>query len=268
LSSSPGGLLPQGLCTGRLCSFGSRCCPVPRRHRSYAALRLPHPLRPWLRSPLASGLPWRGRLFCAEPPCVASAGLARIHRREARRRWMTGSPLLRVVPRKDGGLPGYWTVLLLRAVVVHRAGCVLPSPISGQVAVVFEARNALDTRDEYKFPGCIPHGPHLRAPTHRRRRRHLRRKARYRLGGLTLRRAGFAPAGRQTEFHELSLSHYFRTSLAWSHCASYPPGVPGSAGSGTSLIAGTRASTGNTRASAHPSAGTISLTSSAIDRSS
>jgi hypothetical protein len=51
---------------------------------------------------------------------------------------MTGSPLLRVVPRRNGGLPGYWTVLLLRAVVVRPAGCVLPSPDIGQDAVVFE----------------------------------------------------------------------------------------------------------------------------------
>jgi hypothetical protein len=43
--------------TGRLCSAGSARHRVPRRQRSYAALRLPRPLRPPLRSSLASGLP-------------------------------------------------------------------------------------------------------------------------------------------------------------------------------------------------------------------
>ena len=37
--------------TGRLCSAGSGCHPVPRRPRSSAALRLPRPLGPWLRFP-------------------------------------------------------------------------------------------------------------------------------------------------------------------------------------------------------------------------
>jgi hypothetical protein len=54
--------------TGRLCSAGSGRHPVLRRRRSYAALRLPRPRRPQLRSPLAAGLPRRGCFFCAEPP--------------------------------------------------------------------------------------------------------------------------------------------------------------------------------------------------------
>jgi hypothetical protein len=40
-------------------------------------------------------------------------------------------------------------------------------------------------------------------PTHRRRRYLRRRKARYRPAGLSFGRTGFAPAGQQTEFHEL-----------------------------------------------------------------
>ena len=35
------------------------------------------------------------------------------------RRWITGSPLLRLLPRRGEGLPGYWAVLFLRAVVQH-----------------------------------------------------------------------------------------------------------------------------------------------------
>ena len=45
------------------------------------------------------------------------------------------------------------------------------------------------------FRGCMAHGPLVRVPTHRRIRYRFRRKARYRPGGLTLGRAGFAPAG-------------------------------------------------------------------------
>ena len=40
--------------------------------------------------------------------------------------------------------------------------------------------------------------------------------------GFALRRAGLAPAGRRTEFHELIASHSFRTSLAWSHWLACP----------------------------------------------
>ena len=46
------------------------------------------------------------------------------------------------------------------------------------------------------FLSWLPtHGPLARVPTLRRIRYRLRRKARYRPGGLTLGRAGFAPAG-------------------------------------------------------------------------
>jgi hypothetical protein len=45
------------------------------------------------------------------------------------------------------------------------------------------------------FRGYMAHGPLVRVPTHRRIRYRVRRKARYRPGGLTLGRAGFAPAG-------------------------------------------------------------------------
>ena len=45
------------------------------------------------------------------------------------------------------------------------------------------------------FRGCMAHGPLARVPTLRRIRYRFRHKARYRPGGLTLGRAGFAPAG-------------------------------------------------------------------------
>jgi len=43
-------------------------------------------------------------------------------------------------------LPGAWTVLLLRAVVAHSAGCSLPSPCCGKTAIAFEEANPLGTR--------------------------------------------------------------------------------------------------------------------------
>ncbi len=47
-----------------------------------------------------------------------------------------------------------------------------------------------------KFTWPLSHGPHARVPAHRRSRHRGRRKAHYRLGGLTLRRTGIALAGR------------------------------------------------------------------------
>jgi len=56
---------------------------------------------------------------------------------------ITGSPLDRKLPRKDKGLPSYWVILFVRAVVQHSAQCDLSLPllliekIYGQVAVAF-----------------------------------------------------------------------------------------------------------------------------------
>jgi hypothetical protein len=44
-------------------------------------------------------------------------------------RWITGSPSDRILPRKGKGLPGYWTVLFVRAVVQHPAGLDLSLPL-------------------------------------------------------------------------------------------------------------------------------------------
>jgi len=54
------------------------------------------------------------------------------------------------------GLPGVWTVLLLRAVVVHPAGCALPSPCCGETAVAFGEINPLGTRDDVIFVAAFP----------------------------------------------------------------------------------------------------------------
>ena len=54
------------------------------------------------------------------------------------------------------GLPGVWTVLLLRAVVVHPAGCSLPSPWCGETAVAFGRSNTLGTRNDIVFVAAFP----------------------------------------------------------------------------------------------------------------
>jgi hypothetical protein len=51
--------------------------PVPRRPRSYAALRLPRLHRPRLRLSLAFGLPRDGGFFFAEPPLNHKGGVGR-----------------------------------------------------------------------------------------------------------------------------------------------------------------------------------------------
>jgi hypothetical protein len=54
------------------------------------------------------------------------------------------------------GLPGFWTVLLLRAVVVHPAGCDPPSPWCGEIAIAFGTSNTLGTRDDLVFVAAFP----------------------------------------------------------------------------------------------------------------
>jgi hypothetical protein len=94
------------------------------------------------------------------------------------------------------GLPGAWTVLLLRAVVVHPAGCSLPSPSCGETAIAFKGRNPLGTRDEPLFGAAFPTAHSLAYL--RIAGRVAASVARLATGwaGFTLRRAGLAPAGR------------------------------------------------------------------------
>ncbi len=123
------------------------------------------------------------------------------------RRWITGSPSLRLRPRKGKGLPGYWTVLFLRAVVQHPAGYGSSSPlllfekIYGEAAIAFRKFRPLGIRNEYSFRDHLPTArtlAYLRFAS-------LVAETVARLatgsGGLTLRRAGFAPAGQKTKFH-------------------------------------------------------------------
>jgi hypothetical protein len=110
------------------------------------------------------------------------------------------------LPRKDMGLPGYWAVLFVRAVMQHPAGHDLSSPlllfekICGENTIAFAKNRTLDIRDEYNFRGHLPTAHTLVCL----RFADLVTETVARLttgsGGLTPRRAGFAPAGRRTKF--------------------------------------------------------------------
>ena len=175
--------------TGRLCSAGSACHRVPRRQRSYAALRLPRPLRPPLRSSLASGLP-------------RCAGLVLHRRTGASADRCNAGDISTPAPHKPALSRGETRV---SQVPGPSSSCVPCSttPPGATAPRPFSVRSLLPSGcltpwapwKADSFRGYMAHGPLVRVPTHRRIRYRVRRKARYRPGGLTLGRAGFAPAG-------------------------------------------------------------------------
>src|SRR5215471_3778192 len=171
--------------------------------------------------PLASGLPRCGRLFYAP---WADDTCARL--RVVRRRRVTGSPQDRNVSRRGEGLPGYGAVLFIRAMVEHPAGytpLLAPKTFPQGDVVAFESNRTLGIREDERFRGRMPHGPHVRLPTHRRPCLHDRRKAGYRLG-----RAHPWPGRIRTCWttHKVSWRHrilqFPLTHRAWSHYSTYP----------------------------------------------
>ena len=147
--------------------------------------------------PLTCGLPRCGRLFCAS---AADDTCAR--QRVVRRRRVTGSPQDRDMSRRGEGLPGYGAVLFVRAMVEHPAGYgpllahnterpLWPSSnsapwASGKVIGFGAACPMAHTFACLRIAEAIS-GTGARLATG--------------LGGLTLSRTGFAPAGRHTKFH-------------------------------------------------------------------
>jgi len=147
--------------------------------------------------PLAGGLPRCECLFYApwaDDTCT--------RRRVVRRRRVTGSPQDRNVSRRGEGLPGYGAILFVRAMVEHPAGYgpllahntekpLLPSGksgpwASGKVIGFGAACPMAHTFACLRIAEAISDaGARLATGS----------------GGLTLSRAGFAPAGRQTTFH-------------------------------------------------------------------
>jgi hypothetical protein len=197
--SKPGAWFPSEVHpnTGRLCSAGSGRDPVPRRHRSYATLRLPAPFRHRSGSPGVWPPSLRALVLClcgrrhVRPPRVV------------RRRRVTGSPPPRSVSRRGEGLPGYGAVLCVRAMVEHPAGYgpllahhtekpLVPSGTSGPWA----------SGKGRGFGAACP----MAHPFACLRITEAISDAGARLatgsGGLTLGRAGCAPPGRHTKFHE------------------------------------------------------------------
>ena len=183
--------------TGRLCSAGSRRDPVPRRPRSYAALRLPAPISHGSGSPCQWPTSMQALVLCrvADDTCAC--------KRVVRRRQLTGSPRSRNMSRRGEGLPGAWAVLFVRALVEHPAGygprlahlterLLWPSGksapwASGKMIGFGAACPMARTFACLRIAEAIS-GPVARLTTGP--------------GGLTLGRAGFAPAGRRTKFHE------------------------------------------------------------------
>lgn len=165
--------------------------------------------------PSLHGPPLAGDFFCAVPS-AGRAGRARPWRRPARWSVAVRCPYPCFL-WKGEGLPGYWVVPLLRAVVRDPAGCVDDVAHIGAVgAAAFEPKDAIGSR-KVAISGLYSHGPPARVPTHRRGCHQPRRKARFRPAGLSFGRSGLSPAGRLTEFPGLPHGHSFPTSIAWSH---------------------------------------------------
>src|SRR6185295_14915641 len=109
-------------------------------------------------------------------------------------------------------------VLLRLAVVLDPAGrlqrLALLCAVASSVCVHTDTLDFPSTLTLSWLPTC---GPLVCVPTHRQRRYRRRRKARFWPVGLDFSQAGFAPAGRRSDFMwSSSTSHFLRTSIAWS----------------------------------------------------
>jgi len=193
---------------------------LPRRSPTSTLLCRPFDsLPPSATAPfLANGLPIM-RALCSMPQgandtCARNRcrGVGTGHRLSAQPGWWS---------RRGEGLPGYGTVLFVRAMVEHPAGdtSLLAQKIRMQ-GVLWPSGKKQDPRPPGKtigFGAACPMATRSHAyasPT-----TFLgSRKACYRLtAGSPLGRAGFAPAGRYTKFHEvISHLHSPSTGIAWS----------------------------------------------------
>jgi hypothetical protein len=106
------------------------------------------------------------------------------------------------------GLPGSWAVLFVRAEVVHPAGCLDISPMATPWLLLSGVLNP-------SAPGTIAFRDRIPAARTFARLRigdvsfaHVAARLRYRPAGLGFGRAGFAPAGRLTVFHEVIVTSF------------------------------------------------------------
>jgi hypothetical protein len=156
--------------------------------------------------PLADGLPRCGRLFCTPQ------GRRHVRpQRAVRRRRVTGSPPDRDVSRRGEGLPGYGTVLFIRAMVEHPAGDTPSSPRRHVCKGVLLPSGKTGLSASGKTIGFGAACPMAHMFARLRIADHISgivARLTTGSGGLTLGRAGFAPAGRQTKFHEVIASSF------------------------------------------------------------
>ena len=116
----------------------------------------------------------------------------------------------------DLDLPVYRIVPSMRAPVTHAARYAVSSPLStGDAVAAFGRNKALGTwnynvfdADRRSSHACVSTHQHVGYP--RCCKTHLRP------AGLSFSRAGFPPAGRLTEFPEVSPPPFQRTSIDWS----------------------------------------------------
>ena len=141
--------------TGRLCSAGSGCHPVPRRPRSYAALRLPRLVGCGSGSPCLWPTSMRTLLFTALRGVRLRAGVGE---------GSPDSPSLRKLSRKARAsqVPGPSSSCVPWSETPP--GAVRSSPIShGATAVAFRQKNTLGTRNEIVFEATNPRPTRSRA---------------------------------------------------------------------------------------------------------
>jgi hypothetical protein len=146
--------------------------------------------------PLAFGLP-RGERY-SDPAARAFADARRVGD------FGSGFSATPAFTRTIRDLPGYWAVRRRRAVVVHPAGCVAPSPCTGDDDCCLQECQTPGHPGSQCFRGRLPHGSTACLPTHQPGCCHPDCKADYRPAGLGFGRAGLAPAGRLTEFAEVT----------------------------------------------------------------
>ena len=164
-------------------------------------------------SPPIPSLPsaWAPVVPCLRPTSLRALVLCRRRRpaaratrgHAARRRSVVGSPWAGLFTWRNEGLPGFWAVLFVRAVVEDPAGCGPLLAHDAEAAVAFRQSNALGTRNVIAFVAAWPTAHALVCL--RIAALVAERAARLTtgLGGLTPDRADFAPAGRRTGFHEV-----------------------------------------------------------------
>ena len=173
----------------------SGCRPVSWLQSSYAALRLPCCVGRRSGFPLPSA--YHGANACSEPAPRAFA--------DARRAGGVWGRGLRK-PRMARGQTGASQVTGPSSSSAPRSSTPPREAPPRPVAVTPPA--AFRVGDPLGFPGRTISGLHtrgslVRLPTHQPSHCWLDCKADYRPAGLGFGRAGFAPAGRQTEFHEV-----------------------------------------------------------------